>query len=89
MLEVLTLVVCWSGFQDCECSLETSIFTKTPGIGEEKLLSFPSISEGSLRGTRCRMHPPPVLTSHLLSHVFPSDPGRSFLVEFSIICISE
>lgn len=89
MLEVLTLVVCWSGFRDCECSLETSIFTKTPRTGEEKLLSSPSISEGSFPGLRCRMHPPPVLASHLLSHAFPSDPGRSFLVEFSIICISE
>lgn len=72
MLEVLTLVVCWSVFHDCECSLETSIFTETPRTaGEEKILSFPSISEGFFPVTRCRIHPPPVLASHLLSHVFP------------------
>lgn len=90
VLEVLTLVVCWSVFQDCECPLETSIFTETPRTGEEKLQSFPSVSEGFFPVTRgSRVHPPPVLASHLLSHVFPNDPGRSFLVELSIICISE
>lgn len=72
VLEVLTMVVCWSVFQDCECSLETSLFTETLRTGEEKLQSFPNVSEGFFPVTRCsRMHPPPVLASHLLSHVFP------------------